>query len=310
MPSTSRIRLGTRASALAQWQANWVASRLERLGVTVQMVPITTSGDRQQQGPIGAMGGQGVFTKEIQRALLDDLADLAVHSLKDLPTDEVPGLCLAAVPQRAEAGDALVCRKWRSLDELPEAAVVGSGSLRRQSQLLRARPDLKLMDIRGNVETRLKKLDDGDFDAVILAEAGLRRLGLEENITQVLPTSIMLPAVGQAALGLETRADDRATRDVVEQLIHPATFAAVTAERAMLAALRGGCLAPIGAWARTDDNGRLLLTGRVLSPDGSACLECSVAGDVAAAEQLGQDAAGSLIDQGATELIEASRQDR
>jgi hydroxymethylbilane synthase len=283
---------------------------LEHLGATVQMVPISTSGDRQQQGPIGAMGGQGVFTKEIQRALLDDVADLAVHSLKDLPTDEVPGLCLAAVPERAEVGDALVCRKWRSLDELPEGAVVGSGSLRRQSQLLRARPDLKLRDIRGNVETRLKKLDDGDFDAVILAEAGLRRLGLGENITQVLPTSIMLPAVGQAALGLETRADDRATRDVVEQLIHPATFAAVTAERSMLAALRGGCLAPIGAWGRVGDDGRLVLAGRVLSPDGSACLEKTVAGAIGAAEQLGREVAGLLIDQGASELIAASRDDR
>ncbi len=310
MPSTSRIRLGTRASALAQWQANWVAARLEELGVDVEMVPITTSGDRPQQGPIGAIGSQGVFTKEIQRALLDNQADLAVHSLKDLPTDEVPGLCLAAVPERAEVGDALVCQKWSSLDDLPEGAVIGSGSLRRQSQLLRARPDLKLMDIRGNVETRLAKVDAGDFDAVILAEAGLRRLGLEENITQVIPTSIMLPAVGQAALGLETRVDDRATRDVVEQLIHPATFAAVTAERAMLAALRGGCLAPIAAWGRLDDDGRLLLSGRVLSADGSACLEIDLAGELAAAEELGRDAAGSLIDQGATELIAASRQDR
>jgi len=310
MSSTSRIRLGTRASALAQWQANWVATRLERLGVAVEMVPIVTSGDRQQQGPIGAMGGQGVFTKEIQRALLNDLADLAVHSLKDLPTDEVPGLCLAAVPQRAEVGDALVCRKWRSLAELPEGAVIGSGSLRRQSQLLRVRPDLKLQDIRGNVETRLKKLDDGDFDGVILAEAGLRRLGLEENITQVLPTAIMLPAVGQAALGLETRADDRATRDMVEQLTHPATLAAVTAERSMLAELRGGCLAPIGAFGRTDDDGRLVLTGRVLSPDGSACLESTLAGRIGMAEQLGRDVAALLIDQGAGDLIAASRDDR
>ena len=310
MSSTSRIRLGTRASALAQWQANWVASQLERLGADVQMVPITTAGDRQQQGPIGAMGGQGVFTKEIQRALLDDVADLAVHSLKDLPTDEVQGLCLAAVPERAEVGDALVCRKWSSLDELPEGAVIGSGSLRRQSQLLRARPDLQLKDIRGNVETRLKKLDDGHFDAVILAEAGLRRLGLGENITQVLPMEVMLPAVGQAALGLETRADDRATREVVEQLIHPATFAAVAAERSMLAELRGGCLAPIGAWGRLDDDGRLVLTGRVLSRDGSGCLEDTAAGEIGAAEQLGRNVARLLIDRGAGELIADSRDDR
>ena len=157
--STPKIRLGTRASALAQWQANWVASRLERLGVTVEMVPISTVGDRQQQGPIGAMGGQGVFTKEIQRALLDERIDLAVHSLKDLPTDEVPGLCLAAVPERAPVGDALVSQKYDSFDALPEDAIVGSGSLRRQSQLLHARPKLRMQDIRGNVDTRLAKLD-------------------------------------------------------------------------------------------------------------------------------------------------------
>ena len=256
------------------------------------------------------MGGQGVFTKEIQRALLDNAADLAVHSLKDLPTEEVPGLCLAAVPERADPGDAMVCRKWSSLDELPQGAVVGSGSLRRQSQILRVRPDLKLKDIRGNVETRLKKLDGGDFDALILAEAGLRRLGLEEHITQVLPVSVMLPAVGQAALGLETRADDRATRDVVEKLVHPASFAAVTAERSMLAELLGGCLAPIGAWGRTDDDGRLTLTGRVLSPDGSACLESTIANGLGAAEQLGRDVARSLVEQGARKLITASRDDR
>ena len=306
MPSPPTIRLGTRASALAQWQANWVAGQLEQLGLKVEMVPITTSGDRFQQGPIESMGGQGVFTKEIQRALLDNRADLAVHSLKDLPTDEVDGLCLAAVPERASVADTLVSRKWKSLNDLPQGAVIGTGSLRRRAQLLHVRPDLKMEDIRGNVETRIKKLDEGPFDAVVLAEAGLRRLGLAENIAEVLPASIMLPAIGQGALGLETRRDDRTTRDVLEKLNHPATHAAVLAERALLATLEGGCLAPIAAWGRVD-GGRLTLTGRVISPDGSKQLEHTLDDDPGQAEELGRRVGDVLAGQGAADLIRQSR---
>jgi hydroxymethylbilane synthase len=291
---------------LAQWQANWVAGQLEQLGLSVEMVPITTSGDRFQQGPIGSMGGQGVFTKEIQRALIDDRADLAVHSLKDLPTLEVDGLCLAAVPQRAPVADTLVSRKWKSLDDLPHGALIGSGSLRRRSQLLHVRPDLKMEDIRGNVETRIKKLDEGPFDAVVLAEAGLRRLGLADNIVEILPASIMLPAVGQGALGLETRRDDQTTRDALERLDHRETHAAVLAERALLAALEGGCLAPIAAWGRVQD-GRLTLTGRVISPDGSKQIEHTSDDDLDRAEELGRRVAGVLADQGAADLIRQSR---
>ena len=270
-----QLRLGTRASALARWQADWVAERLENLGLAVELVPITTSGDTQQ-GPLEVIGGQGLFTKEIQRALLDRRIDLAVHSLKDLPTEEVAGLCLAAVPQRAPVGDALVCPQHASLDELPPRAVVGTGSLRRRAQLLHARGDLRIKHIRGNVETRLRKVrqGDGDYDATILAEAGLRRLGLDAEITQLLPLSILMPAVGQGALGLETRADDQAVREQVGHLNDPSTYGAVVAERAMLAALQGGCLAPIAAWGRMEAD-RLALTGRVISGDGARVLEAT-----------------------------------
>ena len=249
MPTPHTIRLGTRASLLARWQADWVASRLRELKIEVILVPIVTHGDQQSVGSISTLGNQGVFTKEIQHALLSDQIDLAVHSLKDLPTDPVRGLCLAAVPERAPVGDVLVSKRFSSLETLPTGAIVGTGSLRRRAQLLRARPDLVMKDVRGNLDTRLEKLDRGDYDALILAEAGLRRLGLEGRITQVLPLWLALPAVGQGALGLETRSADAASLRIVEQLDHPPSHSAAVAERAMLATLEGGCLAPIAAWA-------------------------------------------------------------
>jgi len=309
MPSPRSLRLGTRASALARWQADWVGARLEELGVEVLLVPVTTQGDRQQRGSVAAIGGQGVFTKEIQQALLDDRIDLAVHSLKDLPTEPVDGLSLAAVPERASPGDVLVCPEHATLDELPEGAVVGTGSLRRRAQILHVRPDLRIQDVRGNVDTRLRKLDAGDYDAVVLAEAGLRRLGLAERITQVLPTAILLPAVGQGALGLETRRDDGATRAVVGQLDHGPTHAAVLAERAMLAALEGGCLAPIAAWGRPEGD-VLELTGRVLHPDGTRKIEATLTGRLDEPTELGDRVAAELAGQGAAELIRAGREMR
>jgi hydroxymethylbilane synthase len=312
MPSASPVRLGTRASQLARWQAEWVAARLRELGVEVELVPIATRGDRQQQGPIRAFGGQGVFTKEIQRALLEKQIDLAVHSLKDLPTAQPGALCLAAVPERAPVSDVLVCRQGAaghgvSLDDLGAAAVLGTGSLRRRSQLLHVRPDLQCIDVRGNVETRLRKLDEGDCDALVLAEAGLRRLAMAERITQVLPASIMLPAVGQGALGLETRSDDQATRAVSGELDHWPTRAAVLAERAMLAALEGGCLAPIAAWGRVEHR-VLTLSGRVLSPDGRQKIETTLSGDPRWPDRLGRRVAEGLIAQGAADLIQAARE--
>ena len=308
LPPRSHLRIGTRRSILARWQADWVAARLRELGVEVELVLLTTSGD-QQAGPIGEIGAQGVFTKEIQRAVLDGRVDLAVHSLKDLPTDGVPGLLLAAVPPRAAESDVLVCRRYASLDELPRGCRVGTGSLRRRSQLLHVRPDLAMKDVRGNVETRLRKLDEGEFDAIILAEAGLRRLELAQRICQVLPRDVCLPAVGQGALGLETRSDDSATQQQLHPLDDPATHAAVLAERAMLAELRGGCLAPVAAWGRRE--GPLLaLTGRVLSPDGRRKLEASSSGDPAQAADLGRRVAGELLAQGAAALIGLAREEK
>ena len=289
------IRLGTRGSALARWQADWVAGQLRGLGIEVALVPITTAGDRQTEGAIGTLGRTGVFTKELQKALIDERIDLAVHSLKDLPTDVVAGLCLAAVPERGPVGDVLVSRNGVSLEDLPRGAVVGTGSLRRGAQLRFVRPDLAIADIRGNVDTRLRKLDEGQFDAIVLAEAGLERLGLADRVTQRLPFEILLPAVGQGALGLETRSSDRATRAAVERLGDPATHAAVLAERSLMAALHGGCLAPLGAWGRVED-GTLRLSARVVHPDASRKLEASRSARPDEAIDLGQQVAEALLE--------------
>ncbi len=307
------LRLGTRNSALARWQAEWVAARLSHLGVEVALTPITTRGD-QQHGPIAALGGEGLFTKAIERELLDGRVDLGVHSLKDLPTALPAGLCLAVVPERAAACDALVCRSAGSLEQLPAGAMVGTSSLRRRAQMLHLRPDLRAKEVRGNVETRLRKLDQGEYDALILAEAGLQRLGLEGRITQRLPLSMFLPAVGQGALALETRVDDPATREQIAALDHPATHAAVTAERAMLAGLHGGCLAPVAGFARREGR-RLVLTGRAVSYDGRKVLEGTWkaglkrdhAANIAVAAALGQRAARALLADGAAALISAAR---
>lgn len=307
MTAGAALRLGTRASPLARWQAEWVAAELGRQGVSVELVPISTQGDRQRSGPIGAIGVEGVFTKELQRALLASEIDLAVHSLKDLPTDPVAGLGLAATPRRGPHCDALVSLKAASLDDLPKGAVVGTGSLRRRSQLWNLRPDLRMADIRGNVETRLRKLQEGEFDALILAEAGLTRLGLAEHIRQVLSPELMTPAVGQGALGIEARLDDAETVQRLAPLNDPATHNAVLAERAMLAALHGGCLAPVGAWGRPLPDGQLGLTGVVLSADGQQRLFAEIKGDPHEAAELGKAVAADLILQGATDLIEACR---
>jgi hydroxymethylbilane synthase len=299
--------LGTRASALARWQADWVAARLRQLGVEVLLIPITTTGDRQTEAPIGGIGGRGVFTKELQRALLEERIDLAVHSLKDLPTDEVSGLCLAAVPDRGPVGDAFVSRSCPSLAALPSQAVVGTGSLRRRAQLLHERPDLVFQDVRGNVDTRLRKLDEGHCDALILAQAGLERLGLAARITERLALETLLPAVGQGALGLETRSGDPVTRREVEKLGHAGTRAAVLAERSMLAALEGGCLAPIAALGRVD-RGVLRLRGRVIHPNGGVQIEATDSSAPEDAVLLGQRVAAALTAQGAADLIRTSRQ--
>lgn len=304
--SVPRLRLGTRASPLARWQAQWVAARLGERGIEVEMIPISTQGD-VKTGPLGQIGGQGLFTKEIQRALLDREIDVAVHSLKDLPTVAVEGLAIAAVPPRESTADVLVSKLADSLEKLPHGSRIGTGSLRRKAQLLHVRPDLAILEIRGNVDTRLRKLDAGEYDAIVLAEAGLRRLGLAERATCILPRSIMLPAVGQGALGIETRADDAVSRTLVEPLDDAATHAAVLAERSMLAALRGGCLAPVGALGRGVGS-VLSLDGVVLSGDGQHKISAAAAGRPDDAVSIGQQVADELLVQGASELIAASRE--
>ena len=304
------LRLGTRGSALARWQADWVASQLQREGVEVELVHITTQGD-VRSGPLGALGtgplgSQGLFTKEIQRALLDDRIDLAVHSLKDLPTEPIDGLSLAAVPQRESPDDVLISNQVHDFDALAQGARVGTGSMRRRAQLLNVRGDLTVLDIRGNVDTRLRLLDEGKYDAIVLAEAGLKRLELADRITQVLPRSWMLPAIGQGALGLETRTRDARTRQRVQLLDDPDTHCAVKAERRLLAALHGGCLAPVGAWGRMVD-GLLHLDATVLHPQGTQRVTAHVTGPPDDAVVLGEEAARLLLEQGASDLIAAAR---
>jgi hydroxymethylbilane synthase len=307
MSETRPLRLGTRASPLARWQADWVAGELRRLGHEVVLVLLSTRGDQVRSAPLGAIGGQGLFTKELQRALLADEIDLAVHSLKDLPTDAVDGLQLGAVPSRAPSADVLVSRRASSLAELPHGATVGTGSLRRRAQLWHLRPDLRLVDIRGNVDTRLRKLDEGEYDALVLAQAGLMRLGLDSQVTQILPDDVMLPAVGQGALGIEIRFADSELAQALSPLDHAETRAAVTAERALLAALRGGCLAPVGAKGEVVA-GKLRLRGVVLGGDGKRRLFSQAEKEPQDAAALGRQLAEELLSHGAAELIAAARQ--
>jgi len=307
-PEPLPLRLGTRGSALALWQANFVADRLRPIAYPrpVELVLIETHGDRDQATALAAMGGFGVFTKAIQNALLDDRADVAVHSLKDLPTIPEPRLELAAAPPRGPTGDAFVSNKYRFFDELPEGALIGTSSLRRRAQLLNRRRDLKLIDLRGNVDTRLRKLTELNLDGIILAEAGLARLGLAERIAEVLDPSWMLPAVGQGAIGLECRADDEETKQLLALLRDRATFQRVLAERAMLAALGGGCLVPIGTTSSILD-GVLTLRGAVLSADGRRRVVATHAGPADTPLAVGQELAAMLIAEGAAEVLAGSK---
>jgi hydroxymethylbilane synthase len=315
--STDRtIRIGTRGSKLARWQSDWVASQLRMRGANVEIVEIATYGD-VQQGPVATLDIQGVFTKEVQAAVLSGEVDLAVHSLKDLPTQHVSGLVLAATPPREHPADALVTNLADSLDGLPKGARVGTGSLRRRAQLLHLRPDLEIVGIRGNVDTRLRKLDEGEYDAIVLAAAGLTRLGWASRIAALLEPPPMLPAPGQGSLAVECRADDVAAIELAGQLNDGATRLSVTAERAALAALHGGCSAPIAAWGRVVGQ-QLLIDGLVANVDGQQVLRASATADlpagltdsaaIAIAEQLGRRVADDLLAQGAEALIDTARQ--
>jgi hydroxymethylbilane synthase len=308
MSTRLHLRIGTRVSPLAMRQAEWVAHQVTIWGGEAELVPITTEGDRIKYDSIGTFGSPGVFTKELQRALIDGRIDVAVHSLKDLPTDAVDGLTLAAVPPREEVADVLISRERLPLDGLPQRAVVGTGSLRRQAQLLHVRPDLVVENIRGNVDTRLRKVAAGECDAIVLAAAGLRRLGRASEITQILPYEIMLPAIGQGALGIEARIDDGDACTLLARFDDPQTHAAVVAERSLLARLRGGCLAPVAGWCRAATTaGELLLTGAVLSPDGRERLVRQATAEIEVPELLGQRVADALLNAGAAALIEQTR---
>jgi len=304
-----RLTIGSRGSKLALWQAEWIKARLgerhPRTQVSIEI--IKTSGDVLKDAPLTLIGGKGVFTKELEEALLDGRIDLAVHSLKDLPTVLPDRLMIAAIPEREDTRDALVLRarlviEQPSIGNLPEGSIVGTSSLRRLSQLKHLRPDLVIKELRGNVDTRLRKLDEGQYDAIILATAGLRRLGLEERISAPIEIEEMLPAVGQGALAVETRGDDEETLRLLAPLNHKQTRAACMAERALLRELGGGCQLPIAAHAVVNEN-RLQLSGLVADPSGETIIRDSLEGAAASAEQLGSELAVRLRARGAESLL-------
>jgi hydroxymethylbilane synthase len=297
-----RLRIGTRGSALALWQARSIAAALGDGGVESELIIIKTSGDKNQQSSFSQMGTKGVFIKELEDALLDLRVDLAVHSMKDLPTEMPAGLALAAICKREDVRDALLSSAGATLESLPNAARVGTSSLRRQSQLLHARKDLRMMELRGNVDTRIEKLKRGDYDAIVLAKAGLDRLGLSGNISQVLPQEISLPAAGQGAIGIEARSTDAETLRVLATLNHEETRCGVAAERAALAGLEGGCQVSIGAWGRVE-NGKLVLEVAVLSPDGAQRISEKDSGAPGEAEAIGARVARKLRERGAAALL-------
>ena len=298
------LRIGTRGSALALWQARSIAQALrEATGVDPEIVIIKTSGDKFQQTSFSQIGTKGIFIKELEDALLDERIDLAVHSMKDVPTEMPEGLTIAAIGKREDVRDALLSSSGAKLASLPQGARVGTSSLRRQSQLLYARRDLRLLELRGNVDTRIEKLKRGDYDAIVLAKAGLDRLGLSGNISQVLPHDVSLPAAGQGAIGIEARAGDAGTLRVLTALEDAETRNAVTAERSALAGLGGGCQVPIGAWGRID-NGKLALDVAVLSPDGTQRMWEKDSGLPEEAEAIGNRVAQKLRGSGAAALLD------
>jgi hydroxymethylbilane synthase len=298
------IQIGSRGSALARWQTDWVVTRLQQAhpDLTCRIDYFTTSGDRIADRPLAEFGGKGVFTDDLAHALQNRKIDLAVHSLKDLPVeDETPGLTLAAICERADARDALVAADRWTLKTLPARARVGTSSLRRSAQLLAARPDLTLLPIRGNIDTRIRKTLAGEYDAILLAAAGLARLGLGQHIVEMLPFDVMLPAPGQGALAVQCRADDAALIDCLAALDHLPTRRAVSAERAFLKGLGGGCSAPIGAYGRVSAQHELKLCGLVLTPDGQQTVHVFNKGEDP--QKLGETLAHEALEMGARKLL-------
>lgn len=301
-----RIVLGSRGSRLALAQAKWVKAALERdcHDTTVSVEIIKTRGDRIQDVPLAKIGGKGLFTKEIEEALLDGRIDAAVHSMKDLPTELPEGLTVGAVPVREEPNDVLVSVSGYDLTTVPSGAVIGTSSLRRRAQLLSARPDLTIVDLRGNLDTRVRRVQSGEVDAAALAAAGLLRLGIDSIRVEKLSFEQMVPAVGQGALAVEARAGDTPVLGVVAKLSHAPTLAAVTAERALLAQLGGGCQVPLGALAQATDDGVLQLEACVCTPDGRRCIRAKQSGSVSNPEALGVSVADALLHDGAEEMLE------
>jgi hydroxymethylbilane synthase len=300
------LKIATRQSPLALWQAEHIRARLEALhaDLTVELVTFVTQGDKILDTPLAKIGGKGLFVKELEAALMDGRADLAVHSMKDVPMALPEGLSLAVICEREDPLDAFVSNHYAHFSDLPQGAKVGTSSLRRKCQILKARPDLEIIDLRGNVGTRLSKLDDGQYDAIILASAGLKRLGLEQRIRHTIQPDLSLPAVGQGALGLECRSQDQAVLDLILPLMDVDTNVCVRAERAFNAYLEGGCQVPIAGYATLQD-GQLQIEGRVGSVDGQTILKAVQVGAPEQAEQLGEQLAQALLAQGAGELLKA-----
>ena len=299
------IRIATRNSPLALWQANYIAEQLRRIhpGLKTELVKMTTRGDKILDAPLAKIGGKGLFVKELEQGLLEGRADIAVHSMKDVPVDFPEGLELKVILAREDPCDALVSNHYRCLDDLPSDARIGTSSLRRQSQITQAIPECHILPLRGNVNTRLAKLDTGQFDAIILAAAGLKRLAMADRIRQVIPTSISLPAVGQGALGIECRVGDDRIADVINVLHDNETQQCVIAERAMNERLEGGCQVPIAGFARFQDGG-LFMQGLVGTPNGQQIIRAQRQGLVDQAKVIGYEIAEELLAKGAKKILQ------
>ncbi|OCG09008.1 hydroxymethylbilane synthase [Gilliamella sp. wkB178] len=300
-----KIRIATRKSPLALWQANYVKQKLlaSHANLVVELIPMVTQGDVLLDSPLAKIGGKGLFVKKLEQALLNNVADIAVHSIKDVPAQLPPGLVLATICHRDEVRDAFISNKYESLEHLPYGAVVGTSSLRRQCQLRAKYPNILIKDLRGNVGSRLNKLDNREYDAIILAAVGLKRLGLDNRIKQYIDTDIILPAVGQGAIGIETRSDDQVVKDLLAPLEDPNSRSCIQAERAMNEALQGGCQIPIACYAKLT-NEVLTLHGLVGRVDGSKIIQVKLQSSGIAAEDLGRQLAKRLLEQGADEILQ------
>lgn len=300
----ANLIIGTRQSLLALWQSNHIASLLRKQypDCQVTLKKIVTKGDRILDVPLAQIGGKGLFTKEIETELLDGTVDLAVHSLKDMPTVLPEGLCLTAITTRANVGDAFVSNKYASFSELPQGAVLGTSSLRRKAQLLAVRPDLKIVDLRGNVDTRLRKLDEGQMDAIILAAAGLERLGHADRIREIILTTVCLPAVGQGALAIECRSDNKEVREMLAFLNDLPTKQATDAERAFLGLIEGGCQVPIGVHAEVE-NDNVKIEAVIASLDGSKVLRNNITGPAVNAADLGRKLGQQMLAEGGEQIL-------